>query len=96
MGEFLAAVFAAVTQAGALPFEEVITADKGFPEENTATRQEMEAAATTWLVNSPNDYVDYCVRFDVIAIIALSPDRAFIRHHVNAFADFSASEAQAS
>lgn len=66
--------------------------EKGFPEGNTATRQELETAATTWLANSPDDYVDHPVRFDVIAMIELSPDRAFIRHNVNAFADSSVSE----
>ena len=31
------------------------------------------------------DVVDVQVRFDIISIVVVSPDRAMIRHHINAF-----------
>ena len=31
------------------------------------------------------DVVDVPVRFDIVSIVAISPDRAMIRHHINAF-----------
>lgn len=71
-------------------------ADKGFPKENVTTRQEVELAAATWLANAPNDYTDYPVRFDVVAIIILSSERAFLRHNINAFESSDASEVKAS
>lgn len=57
--------------------------DKGFPE-STATREELEAFAIDWLSSNETDCVDCPVRFDVIALILVSPDRAMIRHHINA------------
>ena len=57
--------------------------DKGFPE-STATREELEAFAIDWLSSNETECVDCPVRFDVIALILVSPDRAMIRHHINA------------
>ena len=57
--------------------------DKGFPE-STATREELEAFAIDWLSSNETECVDCPVRFDAIALILVSPDRAMIRHHINA------------
>lgn len=57
--------------------------DKGFPE-STATREELEAFAIDWLSSNETESVDCPVRFDAIALILVSPDRAMIRHHINA------------
>lgn len=57
--------------------------DKGFPE-STATREELEAFAIDWLSRNETECVDCPVRFDVIALILINPDRAMIRHHINA------------
>ncbi|WP_146001841.1 hypothetical protein [Eggerthella timonensis] len=31
------------------------------------------------------DVVDVPVRFDIVSIVVIAPDRAMIRHHINAF-----------
>ena len=56
---------------------------QGFPE-STATREELEAFAIDWLSSNETECVDCPVRFDAIALILVSPDRAMIRHHINA------------
>lgn len=59
--------------------------DKGFPEEaiTAKKRDRYEKIAACYLQRS--DYVDIRVRFDVISILVVSPSRAFLRYHVNAF-----------
>ncbi|MEG0323759.1 MAG: YraN family protein [Raoultibacter sp.] len=71
-----------------LVFVEVKTrsnTDKGLPEEavNKDKRTRYEHIATSFL--RTYDTVDISVRFDVVSILAIAPDRAFLRHHVNAF-----------
>ena len=58
-------------------------AGKGFPRENLK-REKLEKLAARYLAAS--DVVNVGVRFDFIGIIAVAPDRALIRHHVNALA----------
>lgn len=72
----------------ALVFVEVKTrsnVDKGFPAEavGAAKRDRYEKIALAYL--SMCDYVDIPVRFDVVSIVVIAPDRAFIRHHIGAF-----------
>ncbi len=59
--------------------------EKGFPEEaiTPAKRDRYEKIAACYLQTT--DYVDFRVRFDVISILVVSPTRAFLRYHVNAF-----------
>lgn len=59
--------------------------DKGFPAEAVTPekRARYEKIAAWYL--SKYEYVDVPVRFDVIALIVLSEDRAFMKHYVNAF-----------
>ena len=73
---------------GVLVFVEVktrTTVEKGFPEEaiTRAKRKKYEVIAATYLQD--HFYVGINVRFDVIALLVVAPDRAFLRHHVNAF-----------
>lgn len=73
----------------ALVFVEVKTrssAEKGFPAEavNAAKRRRYERIAALFLQDY--DVVDVPVRFDVVSIMVVAPDRALIRHHINAFA----------
>lgn len=59
--------------------------EKGFPSEavDAAKRERYENIAALFLQGY--DVVDVPVRFDIVAIVAISPDRALIRHHINAF-----------
>jgi len=75
-------------EEGALVFVEVKTrtdTSKGFPEEavNARKRARYEKIALAYLA----DYtvVDIPVRFDVISIMVIAPDRALIKHHIGAF-----------
>lgn len=71
-----------------LVFVEVKTrssVEKGFPAEavGAAKRDKYERIALAYLTTC--DYVDMPVRFDVVSIVVMAPDRAFIRHHIGAF-----------
>lgn len=75
-------------QDDTLCFIEVKTrkdAQKGFPSEavDTRKRSRYERIAACYLED--HDYADVRVRFDIIAILVLGEDRAFLRHHLNAF-----------
>lgn len=72
----------------ALVFVEVKTRmdeDRGLPEEavDALKRQRYERIAAAFL--KQYDEVDIQVRFDVVGILVLTPDRALIRHHIDAF-----------
>lgn len=72
----------------AVVFVEVKTrshCDNGFPSEavNDKKRKRYECIAAQFLQDF--EAVDVSVRFDVVAIVVISPDRAMIRHHINAF-----------
>ena len=58
---------------------------KGFPSEavNERKRDRYERIAACYLKD--HVYDDLRVRFDVISILVLNNDRAFLRHHANAF-----------
>ena len=75
-------------QDDTLCFIEVKTrkdAQKGFPSEavDTRKRSRYERIAACYLKD--HDYADVRVRFDIIAILVLGEDRAFLRRHLNAF-----------
>lgn len=75
-------------QDDTLCFIEVKTrkdAQKGFPSEavDTRKRSRYERIAACYLKD--HDYADVRVCFDIIAILVLGEDRAFLRHHLNAF-----------
>lgn len=72
----------------ALVFVEVKTrssVEKGFPSEavDAPKRERYEKIALAYLTEE--SFSDIPVRFDVVSIVVLAPDRAFIRHHINAF-----------
>lgn len=60
--------------------------EKGLPEEavDAAKRKRYERIAAYYL--SKHEFVDKVVRFDVISILVVASDRAFLRHHRDAFA----------
>lgn len=61
-------------------------ADRGMPEEgNEGSRECREIAAAAWLSEHADDagYVDMPVRFDSIAMMLLSENRALLRRHIN-------------
>ena len=57
----------------------------GFPEDaiSKSKRERAERMAAEFL--KTYDKVDVQVRFDIIAILTISDDRAFLRYHINAF-----------
>lgn len=72
----------------ALVFTEVKTrsnTDTGLPEEaiEQSKRKAAENIAISYL--SDHEVADTLVRFDIISILVVGPDRAFLRHHRNAF-----------
>lgn len=72
----------------ALVFVEVKTrtgAEKGHPEEAVDARKRARYEKIAALYLADHEVVDVQVRFDVVSILVVSEDRAFIRHHINAF-----------
>lgn len=61
------------------------TLSKGLPEDsvNAKKRKKYEILAASYLQD--HDYIDMSIRFDVVGIIVLDKEKAFIRHHINAF-----------
>lgn len=71
-----------------LVFVEVKTrkdTNKGFPSEavNAEKREKYEKIALAYI--SDYEETDIPVRFDVISLVVVGPDRAMIRHTINAF-----------
>ncbi len=71
-----------------LVFVEVKTrssCEKGFPAEavNQEKQDKYERIALAFLQEYGE--ADVSVRFDVVSIVVVAPDRALIRHHINAF-----------
>lgn len=48
-------------------------------------RDRLERIAASWL--KKNAVTDTRVRFDIISILVLGPNKAFLRHHINAFGE---------
>lgn len=72
----------------AVVFVEVKTrssCDCGLPAEavDAEKRERYERIAALFLQGY--DVVDVPVRFDIVSIVVIGPDRAMIRHHINAF-----------
>lgn len=59
--------------------------DLGFPEEavDSGKRARYEKIAGYYL--SKHDISEKCIRFDVISLLIVAPERAFLRHHRDAF-----------
>lgn len=79
------------TDRDQLVFVEVKTrtsCKRGFPEEavDRDKRRKYELLAANYLAE--HDYVDMPVRFDVVAVLVIGDNRAFIRHNLNAFSEW--------
>lgn len=73
---------------GTLCFIEVKTrsqVEKGFPEEAVDARKRARYERIAAYYLQQYDATDIRVRFDVISILVLSENRAFLRFHTNAF-----------
>lgn len=59
--------------------------ERGLPSEavDAEKRERYERIAALFLQGY--DVVDVPVRFDIISLVVIGPDRAMIRHHINAF-----------
>lgn len=60
--------------------------EKGFPSEAVDARKRERYERIAALFLAGYDEVDVPVRFDVVALLVVAPDRALVRHHINAFA----------
>ncbi len=74
---------------GAIVFVDVAardTVEKGMPSEDVeGSRERREISAGMWLAEHDDErFVDVPIRFDTIAMMVISEDRAFIRHHIGA------------
>lgn len=72
-----------------LVFVEVKTrsnCEKGLPEEAVDAKKRSRYEKIAALYLRDHDFVDKAVRFDVVSIVVMGGDRAFLRHHYNAFA----------
>ena len=59
--------------------------DKGFPSESvTAEKRARYEKIACWYLRD-SEYVDIPVRFDIIALMVVAPDRAVVRHYRDAF-----------
>lgn len=73
---------------GTIVFVEVKTRanlEKGLPEDAVGPKKRKKYESLAAIYLQDHDYVDMAVRFDVIGILVMSKNRAFIRHHYNAF-----------
>lgn len=68
------------------------SAERGFPSESRGKkiRTQRENIAIAWLAEH-EDAVNETVRFDNLALLVVDSERAFIRHHINAFGADAAS-----
>lgn len=59
--------------------------ERGFPSEavDSKKRDTYEKIALSYVADHAE--TEAVVRFDVVAIVAVAPDRALIRHHISAF-----------
>lgn len=79
--------FGAVARDGdAIVFVDVRVRDGarcGFGD-GSIDREGFELAAAAWLAAHRDAGVDMPVRLDVLSLLTLGPDRALVRHHINA------------
>lgn len=52
---------------------------------NAEKRERLEKMALAWLQDNDLSDVNFACRFDVVSLVAVNPDRALIRHHINAY-----------
>lgn len=61
-----------------------------FPQE-CLNQEELEGFAINWLKDN-RDHADCVVRFDHIGLLLIDPDRALIKHHINAMSCYDIPE----
>ncbi len=61
----------------------------GFPEEAITSRKRARYEKIAGCYLKEHDFIDLRVRFDVISIMVIAENRAFLRMHINAFGDGS-------
>ncbi len=59
--------------------------DRGMPAEAVDARKRSHYERIAAYFLKDYDAVDVPVRFDIISIVVIGPDRAMIRHHIDAF-----------
>lgn len=84
--------FIARDKDGELVFIAAKVASKGntLPAEK-ANRKSLERVAAAYLAGSPS-IPEGPIRFDAISLLVLGPDKALIRHHINAIGDAGTTE----
>ena len=60
-------------------------ASKGFPAEAVTAKRRDRYERIACLYLQEHDFADVMLRFDVVAILVMPPDRAVVRHHINAW-----------
>lgn len=58
-------------------------AERGF-DDGPLDRKGFEIAAASWLAGHGEVGIDMPVRLDVVSLLVFGPDRALLRHHINA------------
>ncbi len=59
--------------------------ERGLPSEAVDAGKRSATSTSRRCSCKDYDVVDVPVRFDVVSIVVVPPDRAFIRHHIDAF-----------
>lgn len=75
---------------GGLVFVEVKTrsdASMGFPAEAVTAKKRERYEKIACMYAQDHDVADAAVRFDVVSLVVVAPDRAMVRHHINAWAE---------
>lgn len=73
---------------GVLVFVEVKTRSNlevGLPEDAVGPKKRRKYESLAAMYLQDHEYVDMAVRFDVIGLLVIKPNRALLRHHINAF-----------
>ncbi len=76
--------------ANVIVFVEVKTrsdASMGFPAEAVTAKKRQRYERIACLYLERHAFTEMLVRFDVISLVAIAPDRALVRHHINAWSE---------
>lgn len=57
----------------------------GLPEDAVGPKKRRKYESLAAMYLQDHEYVDMAVRFDVVGLLVIKKDRAFLRHHINAF-----------
>lgn len=62
-------------------------ASMGFPAEAVTAKKRERYERIACLYLEGHEFSDVMVRFDVVSIVVMPPDRAMVRHHINAWSE---------